>query len=95
MRAVLQKPEVSNRMVKWAIELGKFDVSYQQRTAIKGQVLAYFLAELTPAETDERRPFESEWTLHVDRSSIASASGTGLLLTTSEGVEIEYAIWLR
>lgn len=60
LRVVLQKPKVSGRMVKWAIELGKFDVSYQPRTPIKGQVLANFLAELTPAETDERNPSESE-----------------------------------
>lgn len=94
LRTVLQKSEVSGRMVKWMIELGEFDVSYRLRTAIKEQVLAYFLVELTPAETDERSPSESEWILHVDGSSIASSSGARLLLTMPEGLEIEYAIRL-
>lgn len=82
LRVVLQKPEVSGRMVKWEIKLGEFDVSYRPRTAIKGQVLVDFLAELTPVEVDERNSSESEWTLHVDGSSTASANGAGLLLTT-------------
>lgn len=36
LRAVLQKPKLSRRLVKWPIELGKYDVSYRLRTAIKG-----------------------------------------------------------
>lgn len=94
LRAVMQKSEVSGRLVKWVIELGEFDVSYRPRTTIKGQVLADFLAELTPTEIDERSPFKSKWTLHVDGLSTISSSGTGLLLTTHEGLEIEYAIQL-
>lgn len=44
LMVVLQKPEVSSRLVKWAIELGEHDVSYRLKIAIKGQILAYFLA---------------------------------------------------
>lgn len=94
LREVLQKSKVSGRLLKWAIELGEFDISYRSRTAIKGQVLANFLAKLTPGEIDEGGPSESKWTLHVDGSSTASSNGAGLLLTTFEGVEIEYAIRL-
>lgn len=68
-------------MVKWAIELGEYNVSYRLRTAIKGQVLADFLAKLTPVEM-EKNSSETEWTLHVDGSSTASSNGIGLLLTT-------------
>lgn len=82
-------------MVKWAIKLGEFDISYRLRTAIKGQVLADFLANLIPVKIDERSSPESEWTLHVDGSSTASTNGAGLLLITLEGIEIEYAIRLR
>jgi len=62
-------------MVKWAIELGELDVSYQPRIAIKGQILVDFLGELTPIEMDNRSSSKLEWTLHVDRSSIASSNG--------------------
>ncbi|XP_074346256.1 uncharacterized protein LOC141685030 [Apium graveolens] len=45
LRHVLHKPESSGRMLKWAIELGQFDLEYCPRTSIKGQVLADFILE--------------------------------------------------
>ena len=53
MKQVLHKPEVSGRLMKWAIELSKFDIRYKPKTAIKGQVLADFVIELSPIELAE------------------------------------------
>ncbi|CAL9017964.1 unnamed protein product [Prunus brigantina] len=51
LRQVLQKPETSGRLIKWAIELGEFDISYQPRPSEKGQAVADFISEFTiPAE---------------------------------------------
>ena len=47
LHQVLQKPEASGRLLKWAIELGQFDVNFCPRTAIKKQALADFIAEFT------------------------------------------------
>ena len=44
---VLQNPEMSKRLTKWAIELGEFDIKFMPRTAIKGQAGADFVAEFT------------------------------------------------
>ena len=41
---MLQKPEA---LLKWAIELGQFDVNFRPRTVIKGQALADFIAKFT------------------------------------------------
>ncbi|XP_004308529.1 PREDICTED: uncharacterized protein LOC101300577 [Fragaria vesca subsp. vesca] len=35
LRQIMQKPEISRRLVKWAIELGEFDIHYRPRVAIK------------------------------------------------------------
>ncbi|KAI5333950.1 hypothetical protein L3X38_024082 [Prunus dulcis] len=48
-RQVLQKPEISGRLIKWAIELGEFDIQFVPRPAEKGQAVADFISELTPA----------------------------------------------
>ena len=37
MKKVLQKPETSGRLMKLAIELSEFDITYKPKTAIKGQ----------------------------------------------------------
>ncbi|CAL9009289.1 unnamed protein product [Prunus brigantina] len=47
LRQVLQKPETSGRLIKWAIELGEFDISYQPRPSEKGQAVADFISEFT------------------------------------------------
>jgi hypothetical protein len=48
LKAVLRKADLSNRLCKWSLELANFDIRYQPRTAIKGQVLADFVAEFSP-----------------------------------------------
>ncbi|XP_020422651.1 uncharacterized protein LOC109949950 [Prunus persica] len=47
LRQVLQNPETSGRLVKWAIELGEFDIHYKPRPAMRGQAVADFLSEFT------------------------------------------------
>ncbi|GJV60907.1 reverse transcriptase domain-containing protein [Tanacetum coccineum] len=41
---ILNSPEASGRLAKWAVELGVYGITYALRNAIKGQVLADFLA---------------------------------------------------
>ena len=53
LRQVLQKLEASGRLLKWAIELGKFDVNFRPRTTIKRQALANFIAEFTYTDAAE------------------------------------------
>ena len=47
LRQVLQNPDVSGRLIKWAIELGEFDIKFVLRTAIKGQPVTDFMAEFS------------------------------------------------
>ncbi|XP_077221030.1 uncharacterized protein LOC143854808 [Tasmannia lanceolata] len=54
LRQVLHRPDISGRLVKWAVELSEFDIQYVPRPAIKAQVLADFVAECTiPQQTAE------------------------------------------
>ncbi|KAK1565186.1 hypothetical protein Q3G72_020691 [Acer saccharum] len=45
LKLILQKPEVSDRLTKWAIELSEFNIEYLLRTSVKGQAVAIFMAE--------------------------------------------------
>jgi hypothetical protein len=45
IKDVLARPEKSGRLAKWAIELGEYNIEYKPRTAMKGQILADFIAE--------------------------------------------------
>lgn len=45
LKQVMHKPETTGRMIKWAIELGQYDLEYKPRIAIKGRALADFILE--------------------------------------------------
>ena len=47
LKKAMSSPEVAGRMALWAIELSEFDVRYRPQTAMKGQVVADFIAEYT------------------------------------------------
>ena len=51
MKQILHKPETSRRLMKWAIELSEFDIRYKPRIVVKGQVLADFMMEFSPAQS--------------------------------------------
>ena len=98
MKLVLHKPETSGRLMKWAIELREFDIRYKPKTAIKGQVLADFIMKFTSAEPTENTQTTTNlptWRLSVDGATNAQGSGARLILTSPEGIDIEYALRFR
>ncbi|MCI57540.1 maturase K, partial [Trifolium medium] len=56
---------MTGRMLKWSLELAEFNILYESRPALKAQVLADFIAEMTIPSTPEK----NKWTIFVDGSS--------------------------
>ncbi|KAM2964889.1 hypothetical protein FF2_022631 [Malus domestica] len=94
-------------MIKWAIALGEFDISYQPKLAEKGQAVADFITDYTypiniistpkelvslPSEAQKTEPTTPSWSLHVDGSSNQQGCGAGLVLTILDKVAMEYAL---
>ena len=95
MKQVLHKPETSGRLMKWAIELSEFNIIYKPKIEIKGQILADFVMEFTSAELAKAAQTTLDlpiWRLFVDGATNAQGSGAGLILTSPEGIDIEYAL---
>ncbi|GKV52230.1 hypothetical protein SLEP1_g58821 [Rubroshorea leprosula] len=91
LRQILQKPECSGRLIKWAVELGEFEITFQQRSAIRAQALADFIIECTPGHpTPNSEP--NDWTLYVDGASSSKGSGAGALLIGPNGYRSEHAL---
>ena len=98
MKQVLHKPDTSGRLMKWAIELSEFDIWYKPKNAVKGQILADFVMEFTSAEPTKNAQTEtdlSDWKLSADGATNAQGNGAGLILTSPEGIDIEYALRFR
>ena len=50
LKIAMSSPEAAKRMALWAIELSEFDVQYRPRTAVKGKIVADFIAEYTQSK---------------------------------------------
>ncbi|KAL0319705.1 UNVERIFIED_CONTAM: hypothetical protein Sradi_5232000 [Sesamum radiatum] len=91
LKQVLGKPEASRRLVKWAVELSEYDISYLPRMTMKAQALADFVFEMT-GTTQEDVLEERSWILHVNGSSPTKGSGAGIVITSPQGEDMEFAI---
>ena len=95
MKQILHNPETFGRLIKWAIELSEFDIRYKLRTVVKGQILADFIMEFTPAQSTEATQLALDlpiWRLSIDGAANSQGSGVGLILTSLDGIDTEYAL---
>ncbi|GKU99640.1 hypothetical protein SLEP1_g12455 [Rubroshorea leprosula] len=83
MRSAGQKDE--------SVELGEFEITFQQRLAIRAQALVDFIVECTPCH-EISSPEPNDWTFYVDGASSSKGSGAGALLLGPDGYRSEHAL---
>ena len=93
LKRAMSSPEATGRMALWSIELSEFDVQYRPRIAVKGQVVADFIAEYTQLECKGAEGLEL-WSIYTDGSSNQHAGGAGVVIQTPERDKIECMIRL-
>ncbi|GKV10023.1 hypothetical protein SLEP1_g21448 [Rubroshorea leprosula] len=92
LRRILQKPELSGRLIGWSVELSEYDLKFQPRTTIKGQAVADFLVECAPAAVKEKVSEYPVWVLYVDGAANVEGSGAGAVLLGPDGFKSEHAL---
>ncbi|GKD31197.1 reverse transcriptase domain-containing protein, partial [Tanacetum coccineum] len=85
------------KLDKYSVELGAYNIAYEPRNVMKGQLLADFLSEAlvgTPTEEFFRLPAKlpnkddvERWTLFTDGASNGKGSRAGLVLISPSSVE--------
>ncbi|GKV13259.1 hypothetical protein SLEP1_g24299 [Rubroshorea leprosula] len=91
LRQILQKPECSGRLIKWVVELGEFQITFQQRSSVRGQALADFVVECTFDQKNVDTEVE-QWTLYVDGASNSKGAGARAVLIGPEHFRSEHAL---
>ncbi|XP_073120816.1 uncharacterized protein [Henckelia pumila] len=76
-------------MVKWTIELSQYGIEYRPRPAIKAQILADFLVEMTVTQEESST---LTWMVYVDGSSTSTESGAVIVVESPQGDKFQYAI---
>ena len=87
LRNTIHKPDLSGRKARWAVELSEFGIQYKPCLALKGQVLADFLAEVP--QPDVVQDNNGWWILNVDGASRQMGAGVGLQLKALIGERVE------
>jgi ribonuclease HI len=92
---VIQNPEAEGRIANWALELMGQNISYAPRSAIKSQVLAYFVDEWMEIQTPPA-PIEHEtWMMYFDGSVMKEGAVVSLVFISPLGVRMEYMVRLH
>ncbi|GJV88902.1 reverse transcriptase domain-containing protein [Tanacetum coccineum] len=95
---LLSKPEKSERVARWAILLGEYEIEFKLRNTVKAHILADFLAETKEEdeETDLQEKQQAEqttrWKLYTDGASSGDGSDSRLMVVSPEGTEFTYAL---
>ena len=96
LKSLLKRSDFTGRIAKWRTRLGSFDIRYKPRNAVKGQVLADFVAEFSPKndtkmvchmENRSRRVF-------MDGASSTVRANARIVIITSEGIRLEHSFKL-
>jgi ribonuclease HI len=105
VQAMFNKADFTGRIWKWGAKISALGVKYLPRTAIKGQVLADFVAEFAPTseqnnlgESTPRKDSPDHtrwWKVYVDGASNSKGSGTGVVIITPDETVIEQSIRLN
>jgi hypothetical protein len=65
---VIQNDDATGRIAKWVLELMGEGITYASRVAIKSQVLANFVAELTEVQMPPAAIDQEYWMMYFDGS---------------------------
>ncbi|GKD76656.1 reverse transcriptase domain-containing protein [Tanacetum coccineum] len=104
IKNILKNTETSEKLAKYAVELGAYNITFMPHNAVKGQVLADFLSDAPEGEKEElyfrmtEVPLEKDdtknGTLFTNGASSPKGSGAGLVLIGPSVIKYTYALRL-
>src|SRR5438128_3086478 len=89
---ILHNRDTTERIAKWVVELGSFELAFQPRTAIKSQALIDFIAEWTEVQTPGITEKLEYWMMYFDGSLMIEGAGAGIMLITPTGERLKYVL---
>nr|XP_027090348.1 uncharacterized protein LOC113711380 [Coffea arabica] len=105
IKYVMSRPVLSDRLARWYLQLQQFEIIYVPQKAVKGQVLADFLADhpIPPEwELSDDLPDEDvllieirpPWKMYFDGAAHRHGAGAGIVFVTPDGGILLYSFTL-
>ena len=92
---ILRNKEASDRIIKWAVELGTYAIEFRLHQTIKSQALTDFIAEWTDMQTPVLVNHPEHWTKYFDGSLNLDGAGVGIYFTSPSGDKLRYVLRLH
>ena len=92
---IMGNRDATGRIAKWSIAMADHDIRYEPRTAIKSQVVADFLVDWAETQFEPPPPDSTHWRMHFDGSKMRTGLGAGIILTSSKGDQLKYALQIH
>jgi hypothetical protein len=87
--------DANDRIVKWSVELGEFEIEFCPRQAIKSQILANFVSEWTEIQMIPPKERPEHWIMYFDDALNLEGAGAGVLLICPQGEELKYVLQIH
>jgi hypothetical protein len=82
-------------IVKWSVELGKFDLEFYPRQAIKSQILTDFVSEWTETQQPPSAEKPEHWKMYFNGSLNLEGAGVGVLFISPQGDHLKYVLQIH
>jgi hypothetical protein len=82
---IIRNRDANDRIVKWLVELGEFDIEFFPQQAIKSQILADFVSEWTEIQMAPPMERPEHWIMYFDGALNLEGAGAGVLLISPQG----------
>jgi hypothetical protein len=92
---IIRNRDANGCIVKWLVELGEFEIEFCPRHAIKSQILADFVSELTEILMPPPKERPEHWIMYFDGALNLEGVGTGVLLISPHGEQLKYVLQIH
>jgi ribonuclease HI len=92
---IIRNRDANDRIVKWSVELGEFEIEFCRRHAIKSQILADFVSEWTEIQMPPPKERPEHWIMYYDSALNLEGAGAGVLLISPRGVQLKYVLQIH
>jgi ribonuclease HI len=89
---ILRNQDATERISKWAVELGALTIDFKPRTTIKSQALVDFMAEWRENQLPTPTVQPEHWVMYFDGSLNLEGAGSGVLLISPTGEKLMYVL---
>jgi hypothetical protein len=92
---IIRDRDANDRIVKWSVELGGFEIEFCPRQAIKSRILVDFVFEWTEIQMPPPKERPEHWIMYFDGALNLEGAGAGVLLISPQGEQLKYVLQIH